>query len=69
MIERADRETAVGDEDRRGARVTEGRLREASASMCRNEAMLFHFPLKALCQWAETDQAHQPDRQIIRKKY
>ena len=52
-------ETTVGDKGRQGARVTEGGLREAPTSLGRNKALLFHFPWKALFQWAETDQAHQ----------
>ncbi len=36
------------------------------ASLCRNKATLFRVPLKALCEWAEADRAHQPDRKIIR---
>lgn len=61
-MKRADMETTVGD------RVTEGRLREASASLCR-KATLLRVPLKALCEWAEADRAHQPDRKIIRQTY
>lgn len=60
-MKRADMETTVGDKGRQGARVTEGRLREAAASLRTDKTMLFHFPLKALCQWPEADQAHQPD--------
>lgn len=52
-MKRADKETTVGD----------WRLREASVSLCRNKATLFHVSLKALRQRAESDQAHQPDRQ------
>lgn len=54
-MKRADVETTVGDKGRRGARVTEERLKETSAGSCRNKAVLFHFPFKALCQWAEAD--------------
>ena len=51
----ADKETTVGG----------WRLREASVSLCRNKATLFHVPLKALRQRAESDQAHRPVRKII----
>lgn len=60
-MKRADIETTVG------GRVTEGRLREASVSLCRNKVMLFHVPLKTLSQWAEAERAHQPDRMIARR--
>lgn len=62
-MKRADIETTVGD------RVTEGRLREASVILSRIKAMLFHVPLRALCQWAEADQAHRPDKKTIRQMY
>lgn len=51
---------------RQGGRVTKGRLREASVSLCRNKVMLFHVPLKTLCQWAEAERDHQPSREIVR---
>lgn len=65
-----DDEARHGNHSRKqGARVTAERLREASVSLCRNKAMLFHVPLKALCQWTKADQAHQPDRKISRQTY
>ena len=43
-MKRADVETTVGDEGRRGARVTEQRLKETSGCLRRNKAVLFYFP-------------------------
>lgn len=68
-MKRADMETSVGDKGRRGARVTEERLRETSASLCRDKAKLFNFSLETLCHLAEADRADQPVRQIIGKMY
>lgn len=66
-VKREDEEGRHGNHSRRqGCRVTEGRLREASVSLCRNKVMLFHVPLKTLCQWTETERAHQPDRKLVR---
>lgn len=68
-MKRADVETTVGDKVRRGARVTEQRLKETSANLCRNKAMLFHFPFKALCQTAAAYWSCQSHRKIIRQAY
>lgn len=65
-----DEEGRHGNHSRRqGARVTEGRLREVSVILCGNKAMLFHVPLKAVCQWAGADRTHQPDLMIMRLTY
>lgn len=48
----------------RVCRVTEGRLRETSVSLCRNKVTLFHVPLKTLSQWTETDRLPQADAEI-----
>lgn len=40
-MKRVDMETTEGDKGRQGARVTEQRLKETSANLSRNNAMLF----------------------------
>lgn len=51
---------------RQGGRVTKGRLREASVSLCRNKVMLFHVPLKTRCQWAEAEWTQRQSSETVR---